>query len=130
MGAESLRLRPQLRFARGGVGPYDHRYKKGEYSVTWHRNGELIEEEGHVTDLIADEAVKWIGERGEAPFLLYVPFTAVHLPVKEPQEWLDRVPASITGEVPRHYAACIAHLDDAVGRIVRAIDDSGRGRRP
>jgi arylsulfatase A-like enzyme len=113
----------------GGVGPYDHRYKKGEYSVTWHRNGELIEEEGHVTDLIADEAVKWIGERGEAPFLLYVPFTAVHLPVKEPQEWLDRVPASITGEVPRHYAACIAHLDDAVGRIVRAIDDSGRGEK-
>ncbi len=111
----------------GGVGPYDHRYKTGEYSVTWHRNGELIEEEGHVTDLLANEAVKWIGERGEKPFFLYVPFTAVHLPVKEPQAWLDRVPASITGQVPRHYAACIAHLDDAVGRIVRAIDEAGKG---
>lgn len=111
----------------GGVGPYDHRYKQGEFSVTWHRNGERLEEEGHVTDLITDEAVKWIGERGEAPFFLYVPFTAVHLPVKEPQAWLDRVPATITGEVPRHYAACIAHLDDAVGRIVRAVDESGKG---
>jgi len=110
----------------GGVGPYDHRYKQGDHSVTWHRNGELIEEAGHVTDLIAEEAVKWIGGRGDAPFFLYVPFTAVHLPVKEPQEWLDRVPASIIGGVPRHYAACILHLDDAVGRIVRAIDDSGR----
>lgn len=113
----------------GGVGPYDHRYKLGDFSVTWHRNGELIEEEGHVTDLIADEAVKWIGERGEEPFFLYVPFTAVHLPVKEPQEWLDRVPHSITGDVPRHYAACIAHLDEAVGRIVRTIDESGKGER-
>lgn len=111
----------------GGVGPYDHRYKQGEFSVTWHRNGELIEEDGHVTDLITDEAVKWIGERGEKPFFLYVPFTSVHLPVKEPQEWLDRVPESITGEVPRHYAACIAHLDDAVGRIVRAIDEGEKG---
>jgi arylsulfatase A-like enzyme len=111
----------------GGVGPYDHRYKQGEFSVTWHRDGGLIEEEGHVTDLIADEAVKWIGERGEKPFFLYVPFTAVHLPVKEPQEWLDRVPDSITGEVPRHYGACIAHLDDAVGRIVRAVDEAGKG---
>ena len=111
----------------GGVGPYDHRYKQGEFSVTWHRNGELIEEQDHVTDLITDEAVKWIGERGEAPFFLYVPYTAVHLPVKEPQEWLDRVPATITGDVPRHYAACIAHLDDAVGRIVRAVDESGKG---
>lgn len=111
----------------GGVGPYDHRYKRGEFSVTWHRNGDLLEEEGHVTDLIADEAVKWIGERGEKPFFLYVPFTAVHLPVKEPREWLDRVPVSITGEVPRHYAACIAHLDAVVGRIVRAVDESGKG---
>jgi arylsulfatase A-like enzyme len=111
----------------GGVGPYDHRYKQGPYSVTWHRNGELIEEEGHVTDLIADEAVRWIRGRGERSFFLYVPFTAVHLPVKEPARYLDLVPAAITGEVPRHYAACIAHLDEAVGRIVAAIDETGRG---
>lgn len=113
----------------GGVGPYDHFYKKGPYSVTWHRNGELLEEEGHVTDLIADEAVEWIGKRGEAPFFLYVPFTAVHLPVKEAQIWLDRVPGGITGGAARHYAACIAHLDDAVGRIVRAVDGSGKGEK-
>ncbi len=113
----------------GGVGPYNHRYKKGDYSVTWHRNEELIEEEGHVTELIAGEAVRWIGQRDEAPFFLYVPFTAVHLPLKEPREWLDRVPATIVGEVPRHYAASIMHLDDAVGRIVRAIDDAGKGGR-
>lgn len=111
----------------GGVGPYNHFYKMGDYSVTWHRNEELIEEEGHVTDLITNEALQWIAGRGDAPFFLYVPFTAVHLPVKEPQEFLDRVPASITGEVPRQYAACILHLDDCVGRIVGAIDESGKG---
>lgn len=110
----------------GGVGPWKHVYKTGEFSVTWHRNGELIDEEGHVTDLITDEAVKWIGERGDKPFFLYVPFTAVHLPVKEPQALLDRVPAAITGEVPRHYAACIIHLDDAVGRIVEAVGKAGK----
>lgn len=25
----------------GGVDPYNHRYKKGPYSITWHRNGKL-----------------------------------------------------------------------------------------
>lgn len=110
----------------GGVGPYNHFYKKGPYEVTWHRNGELIKEEGHVTDLIAAEAVKWIGGRGDKPFFLYVPFTAVHLPVKEPAGFLDRVPAAITGEVPRHYAACVMHLDDAVGRIVAAVEKAGK----
>ncbi len=106
----------------GGVSPWNHRYKKGPYSITWHRNEKLIEEPGHVTDLLTNEAVQWIESRGDSPFFLYVPFTAVHLPIKEPEEWLRRVPSSITGDVPRHYAACVMHLDDAVGRILAALD--------
>ena len=110
----------------GGVSPWNHRYKKGPFTQTWHRNEDLLEEEGHVTDLITDEAVKWIESRGEEPFFLYVPFTAVHLPVKEPAEWLRRVPESIEGDVPRHYAACVMHLDDSVGKIVAALERKGR----
>jgi arylsulfatase A-like enzyme len=110
----------------GGVGPWNHFYKQGAFSVTWHRNEKLITESGHVTDLIAQEAIRWIGERSDRPFFLYVPFTAVHLPVKESDEWLGRVPQQIKGEVPRHYAACIMHLDDAVGRIVAALEKGGK----
>lgn len=110
----------------GGVSPWNHRYKQGPFSVTWHRDEKLIEEKGHVTDLIADEATKWIASRGEAPFFLYVPFTAVHLPVKEPEAWVARVPAGITGDVARHYAASVMHLDDAVGRILTALEMKGR----
>jgi arylsulfatase A-like enzyme len=109
----------------GGISPWNHRYKKGPYSITWHRNEELIEEQGHVTDLLTDEAVRWIESRGTSPFFLYVPYTAVHLPIKEPAEWLGRAPKSITGDVPRHYAACVMHLDDAVGRIIRALENVG-----
>ncbi|MFN5074778.1 MAG: hypothetical protein ACK5MO_04220, partial [Planctomyces sp.] len=107
----------------GGVGPWNHRYKEGPFSETWHRGGQLLRESGHVTDLLCREAVDWIEARAtDVPFFLYVPMTAVHLPVKEPEEWLARVPASIQGEVPRHYAACVMHLVDAVGQIVAAIE--------
>jgi len=109
----------------GGVSPWNHRYKQGKFEKTWHRNETLIEESGHVTDLIAAEAIRWIEGRGTAPFFLYVPFTAVHLPVKEPKEWLQRVPPNITGDVARHYAASVMHLDDAVGRIVVALEMKG-----
>ncbi|MCA9120045.1 MAG: sulfatase-like hydrolase/transferase [Planctomycetaceae bacterium] len=109
----------------GGVTAWSHRYKQGPFSVTWHRNGKLLEEEGHVTDLLADEAVTWIENRGDKPFFLYVPFTAVHLPINEPKSWLDKVPTSITSEIGRHYAACVMHLDDAVGRILHALDERG-----
>lgn len=109
----------------GGISPWNHRYKKGIYSRTWHRNHKLIEETGHVTDLLTREAIGWIESRGDRPFFLYVPFTAVHLPLKEPKEWLARVPDQITGDVPRHYAASIMHLDDAVGQIIAALDRQG-----
>ncbi len=109
----------------GGISPWNHRYKKGPYSITWHRNEKLIEEPGHVTDLLTNEAVRWIESRSSSPFFLYVPYTAVHLPIKEPNEWLQRVPKSITGDVPRHYVACVMHLDNAVGRIIAALEKAG-----
>lgn len=109
----------------GGISPWNHRYKQGPYSVTWHRNHALIEERGHVTDLLTEEATRWLREHRSSRFFLYLPFTAVHLPVKEPDEWLRRVPHRITGDVPRHYAACVMHLDDAVGQIVRTLTDIG-----
>lgn len=110
----------------GGVGPYQHLYKRGVYSQTWHRNGEFVTDEGHVTDILTAEAVKWIEARGDAPFFLYLPYTAPHLPVMEPSEWLAKVPASITGELARHYAACLMHFDDAVGQVVAALERTGR----
>ena len=118
----------------GGVTSFAHRYKNGPFTHTWHRDGTLLEEQGHVTDLIAAEAVRRIEALAKpaadrAPYFLYVPFTAVHLPVQEPAEWLARVPAGIEGDVARHYAACIMHLDDAVGRIVAAVGAAGAADR-
>lgn len=110
----------------GGVSPWGHRYKQGAWTHTWHRDGTLLEEEGHVTDLLTADAVRWIEARdGSRPFLLYVPFTAVHLPLREPEAWVAAAPAAITGAVPRQYAASVMHLDDAVGRIIAAIERRG-----
>ena len=75
--------------------------------------------------MLATEAVNWIAERRKKPFFLYVPLTAVHLPINEPQPWLDKVPKSITSEIGRYYAACVMHLDAPVGRILTALEDKG-----
>jgi arylsulfatase A-like enzyme len=39
---------------------------------------------------------------------------------------VNRVPETITGDVARHYAASVMHLDDAVGTILAALDRTGR----
>jgi arylsulfatase A-like enzyme len=110
----------------GGVGPWDHRYKLGEFTQTWQRNGTLIEEPGHVTDLLTAEAIRWLTKRGQAPFFLYVPYSAVHIPIREPEGYLRRVPPEITDPSQREYLACVLHLDDAVGQLLAALQQTGK----
>lgn len=112
----------------GGVDPYNHRYKRGEFSLTWHRNGELVEETGHVTDLIAREAVEWMESRDGNPWFCYVPFTAVHVPVKPVHTWLDEYQYQHFDDDPRReasfrkYAAYTSHMDQAIGRLLEALE--------
>jgi arylsulfatase A-like enzyme len=105
----------------GGCGPLDHRYKEGPFTRTWHRNGQLIEEAGHVTDLIAREAVQWLETRGERPFFLYVPFTAIHVPMVESEKWL-KANSHLADRGQRLRAACATHMDDAIGQILAVLD--------
>jgi arylsulfatase A-like enzyme len=116
----------------GACHPWDHTYRPGKFERTWHRNGVRVDEKGHTTDLISGEAVRWLEARGDRPWFLYVPFTAVHLPVDAPRPWIDLhkdVPFDkdpVLDESKRRYAAMVSHMDDAVGRIVAAVDRKGQ----
>lgn len=114
----------------GAVGMYDHRYRltQPEYTRTWHRNHEFVTEEGHVTDLCAAEAVRWIETHAEQPYLLYVPLHAVHVPLVEEDEWLA-MNAHIKSPDRRLFAAAVSHMDAAIGRIVDALDRTGQRER-
>ncbi len=106
----------------GQIDPYTHLYKTGRQC--WHRNDELITEEGHATDLITDEAVRVIRASGKQPLFLYVAYSVPHYPIDEPPEWLDMY-ADIEQESRRWYAASVTHMDAGIGRIVEAIDKAG-----
>ncbi|MHC4996140.1 MAG: sulfatase family protein [Planctomycetota bacterium] len=108
----------------GGVNPWSHLYKHGPYMKTWHRNDTLIEEEGHATDLITREAVRYIEAPREGPFFVYVPYTAVHTPFDEPDRYLKM--CEHIDEDRRQYAACMAHLDEGVGKMVAALERTGQ----
>lgn len=105
----------------GGVTPYTHRYKEGPFSRTWHRDGRILEEKGHVTDLLAEEAVRWVDSRSDRPFFLYVPFTAIHVPIDEPDRW-QAVNPHLTDPAQRLRAAAASHMDDAIGRVLAALE--------
>lgn len=110
----------------GGVDPYRHNYKRGPYSNTWHRNGQLEPVRGHATDLITDEAIRWL-EAQKGPWFCYVPYTAVHTPIRAPESWIDHYwygHFDYDKERDRsfkEYAAYTSHLDHAIGRLVETL---------
>lgn len=115
-------------YLRGQIDPYTHRYKFGDH-VTWHRNDEFIEEVGHVTALITDEAIRVIESAGDKPFFLYVAHHAPHYPLNEPPKWIAPYEETIDDLWRRHYAASITHMDHQVGRIVEALERTGKRSR-
>ena len=110
----------------GGIDSYSHLYKAGPFLKAWHRDGVRCEERGHVTDLITDEAIRWI-ESQAGPFFCYLPYTAVHTPILPPEEWLDRYEGVTVFDDPakneafQRYAAYVSHMDHAVGRVIETL---------
>lgn len=108
-------------YLHGQIDQYTHIYKNGDRS--WHRNDVFIEEEGHATDLIRDEAInfiKTIRDKGK-PFFLYVPFSVPHYPLQEEAKWVEPY-SSIENESRRLYAASVTHMDDAVGHLIETLE--------
>ena len=91
----------------------------------WYRNDQPLNEEGYSTHLIAREAVRVIGDRPkDKPLFLYVAFNAVHAPLQVPEKYEE--PYGHLKDRRRTYAGMLAAMDEAVGRIVDAIEKSGR----
>ncbi len=115
--------------AHGHLGPwvdfYTHRSQLERLS--WHRNGEYIEQEGHATDLIAEESIGFIKEYRDKskPFFLYVPFNAPHLPLQEEQKWIEPYEDVVESESRRYYAAAVSHADHAMGCIIETLEQEG-----
>ncbi|MCP4455705.1 MAG: sulfatase-like hydrolase/transferase [Planctomycetes bacterium] len=106
----------------GQIDPYTHLYKTGIKS--WHRNDRYLDESGHATDLITDDAVRVIKADHEQPFFLYVAYSVPHSPLKEPEAWLSLYP-DIEEPSRQWFAASVTHMDDGIGKIVDALDKTG-----
>ncbi len=106
----------------GNIDYYTH-FREGQ--LDWHRGFESNADEGYSTDLIADEAVRFIEQHAAAgPFFLYVPFNAPHTPLQVPDQWLEPFSA-VEDERRRVYMAMVAAMDAAIGRILEALRRNG-----
>ena len=98
------------------------------------------------TDRIADEAVRFIEAHQDRPFFAYLPFLAVHTPIRARQDLVAKyerkrasAPPDAWGRererqvrlVQNHavYAAMLEQMDSAIGRVLAALDLAGLAER-
>lgn len=100
----------------GGVDYFTHREESPLHAM--YHNEKPITREGYLSDVIAEESVRWLKERRKAnPFFLYVPFTAPHLPMQAPDGQQTRDHST--------YIKMTERLDSCVGQILAQIDSMG-----
>lgn len=95
----------------------------------WRNDAEHFEDGDYFPDLVVREACRFIGERAEdgEPFFLYLPLNIPHYPLQCPVRF--RKMYEDLEEPRKSYAATVSAMDDAVGRVVRKVDQTGLRER-
>jgi arylsulfatase A-like enzyme len=107
-------------FHAGATDYFSHADQVGKPDL--YENDEPIKKQGYTTDLFMEKATEIISKSHQKPFFLAITFNAPHWPWQGPgdkpytTDWRE-------GGSPAIYAAMMKSLDDAVGKIVKTIDD-------
>jgi arylsulfatase A-like enzyme len=115
----------------GAVDPWTHKYRKGPYEDTWHRDLKRLDEEGNATELVGREVLGWINGQ-QQPWFIYVPVHAVHIPVDAPEEYKQQY-ANVKfhddlakDDSLRRLASYVTQLDTQVGKFLAALEETGQ----
>jgi arylsulfatase A-like enzyme len=107
------------------IGEVDYYTHQDAGVLDWFRNNKPVDEAGYTTQLLGNDAVKYInGQSAEKPFYLYLTFNAPHTPYQAPADYVDRY-KNIEDPTRRTYAAMVTCLDDEIGRVVATLDKKG-----
>ena len=115
----------------GGMDYFHHVEDPPSYRPVLRLNNKAIERPGYFTDLVGDDACKFIAENKTKPFFLYVAFTTPHSPYQAPHEKSAK-PLPVDSprwkqgtSPPEVYAAMVERMDDVVGRLLQTLVDHG-----
>lgn len=112
---------------------FDHWFSTQNNAYPSHRNPDNFVRngtacgkiEGYAANIVADEAVSWLksGRDKAKPFFLHVCFHEPHEPIASDEKYSKLYPSADPSYSAHH--GNITQMDDAFGRIMRALDEHG-----
>jgi len=77
---------------------------------------------GYITDVLTDEAMKFISANKAGPFFCYLAYNAPHSPYQVPDKYFDKFKSKgFDDTVAAFYGMC-ENIDDNVGRLLAHLD--------
>ena len=109
------------------VSYFDHQIANGH---DFQENGKPVDHNGeYATDVHGEQAARFITDLRDKtkPFMLYIPFLAPHSPMEAPEELKDKYPfrLDLPGSTRKTYAAMVDSMDQAIGKVLTALDEEG-----
>lgn len=77
---------------------------------------------------VTNDATQWLRENRDTRFFAFVNYNSPHEPYEPPQRFVDRIPPPPAGpkdKITRLYMAEAAKDDDAIGTLMRTLDETG-----
>ena len=110
-------------FHGGGLDYISHTDPNGHGDL--YENEEPVSKDGYMTDLIMEKAVDVLKRKHNKPFFLNVMFSAPHWPWQKPGDkaYPTTIKNWVEGGSPETFAAMMKSMDDAVGTILKTLDE-------
>lgn len=114
---------------------YDYYFVTGNVARPSHQNprnfflnGEAMGEmQGYAAQLVAEQFAHWLQEvrASEEPFFVTIWFHEPHGPIETDPRFMEPYEKAIHDASMRQYFGNVTQIDDAVGRIMQALEDVG-----
>lgn len=93
----------------------------------WHEGYAPSDKQGYATDLIADSSSAFIRKAAadDAPYFCYIAWNAPHTPLQAKPEDIARYTKGTKESKSAIYQAMVWSMDEGIGKVLQAIEDSG-----
>ncbi|TDU80766.1 arylsulfatase A [Prosthecobacter fusiformis] len=93
------------------------------FDATLLRGAKPEKTKGYISDVLTDEAMKFISASKEQPFFCYLAYNAPHSPYQVPDRYYDKFKAQGMTETLAAFYGMIENIDDNVGRLMAHVEE-------
>ena len=111
-------------FSEGGA-----KWNEQHHKTPQQRNNQVLgvgdyPPETYLTDLYTDEAVRFVRQKRDNPFFIYLAYNAPHGPVQAPDKYMNRN-LHVPDGTRRKLAGAMTAVDDGIGKVIDTLKDHG-----